>query len=103
VQVQAKKEERELTISGSRAAPAEAKPVEGEGSDAQQQAGRRRRIERRFGDFSRTFKVRHPACHRNRCSCHPQPCRSAQQTCTAWCSKVLVDLGSLRAQHCYQC
>ena len=62
LQVQAKKEERELTISGSRAAPAEAQPVEGEGSDAQQQAGRRRRIERRFGNFSRTFKVRHPAC-----------------------------------------
>jgi len=65
VQVQAKKEERELTISGSRAAPAEAKPAEGEGSDAQQQqqAGRRRRIERRFGDFSRTFKVRRLASH----------------------------------------
>ncbi len=61
-QVQAKKDERELTISGSRAAPAEAKPrSEGEGSEgsnAQQQAGRRRRIERRFGKFSRTFKVR---------------------------------------------
>ncbi len=56
--MQAKKEERELTISGSRAAPTEAKP-RAEGSEAQQQqAGRRRRIERRFGKFSRTFKVR---------------------------------------------
>ena len=61
LQVQAKKEERELTISGSRAAPAEAKPVEGEASSEaqQQQANSRRRIERRFGNFSRTFKVRH--------------------------------------------
>ena len=55
-QVQAKKEERELTISGSRAAPAEVKPNAAEGGEAQQ-AGRRRRIERRFGSFSRTFKV----------------------------------------------
>ena len=52
--MQAKKEERELTISGSRASPY---PSGGQTVDKQQQAGGRRRNERRFGSFSRTFKV----------------------------------------------
>lgn len=47
MQVQANKDDRVLTISGSRAAP--------ELSEDQQQ--RRRRTERRFGNFRRTFKV----------------------------------------------
>ena len=53
LQVQARKEERELVISGERPAPEQA---EGD-------AGFRRRFERRFGKFSRTFSVRaSPRC-----------------------------------------
>lgn len=47
-QVQARREERELVISGQRTAP--------ERLEAQKEY--RRRIERRFGKFSRTFTVR---------------------------------------------
>jgi len=50
LQVQARKEERELVISGERPAPEQA---EGD-------AGFRRRFERRFGKFSRTFSVSAP-------------------------------------------
>lgn len=47
VKVQARREERELVISGQRAAPERSEP----------QGNYRRRIERRFGKFSRTFTL----------------------------------------------
>jgi HSP20 family molecular chaperone IbpA len=50
VQVQARKDERELVISGERPAP----------EQSEEEKGFRRRVERRFGKFSRTFSVRRP-------------------------------------------
>ena len=52
-QVQARKDEQELVITGEHVAPAA--PEEAEGAQRF-----RRRTERRFGKFSRTFSVRHP-------------------------------------------
>ena len=48
LQVQARRDERELVISGQRTAPVR----------AETQTNYRRRVERSFGSFSRTFNVR---------------------------------------------